>query len=71
LKFLHSLFKSEEAHEFLALGYITGILPIKKQRIYLTMKSRKRISQHWLKENEISKSITISNPRNMSVLLRE
>ncbi|MBE6853875.1 MAG: hypothetical protein E7505_10480 [Ruminococcus sp.] len=30
LQFLHSLFKSEEAHEFLALGYITGILPIKK-----------------------------------------
>lgn len=30
LQFLHSLFKSEESHEFLALGYITGILPIKK-----------------------------------------
>ena len=27
---MHSLFKSEESQEFLALGYITGILPIKK-----------------------------------------
>ena len=30
IQFLHSLFKSEESQEFLALGYITGILPIKK-----------------------------------------
>ena len=30
LQFLHSLFKSEEAKNFLALAYITGILPIKK-----------------------------------------
>ena len=30
LQFLHSLFKSEESQSFLALGYITGILPIKK-----------------------------------------
>lgn len=30
LKFLHSLFKSEESKKFLALGYITGILPLKK-----------------------------------------
>ena len=30
LQLLHSLFKSEEARSFLALGYITGILPIKK-----------------------------------------
>lgn len=30
LQFLHSLFKSEEAKRFLALAYITGILPIKK-----------------------------------------
>lgn len=30
LQFLHSLFKCKEAKEFLALGYITGILPIKK-----------------------------------------
>ena len=30
IQFLHSLFKSEESREFLALGYITGILPIKK-----------------------------------------
>ncbi|MDD7113322.1 MAG: AAA family ATPase, partial [Lachnospiraceae bacterium] len=30
LQFLHSLFKSEESKFFLALAYITGILPIKK-----------------------------------------
>ena len=30
LQFLHDLFKSEESKEFLALAYITGILPIKK-----------------------------------------
>ncbi|MGN0414213.1 MAG: AAA family ATPase [Agathobacter sp.] len=30
LQFLHSLFKSEESKAFLALTYITGILPIKK-----------------------------------------
>ena len=30
LQFLHALFKSEESKRFLALGYITGILPIKK-----------------------------------------
>ena len=30
LQFLHSLFKSEESKAFLALGYITAILPIKK-----------------------------------------
>lgn len=30
LQFLHDLFKSEESKRFLALGYITGILPIKK-----------------------------------------
>ena len=30
LQFLHSIFKSEESQSFLALGYITGILPIKK-----------------------------------------
>ncbi len=30
LQFLHSLFKSNEAVSFLGLGYITGILPIKK-----------------------------------------
>ena len=29
LRFLHSLFKTEESKSFLALGYITGILPIK------------------------------------------
>ena len=32
LQFLHSLFKSEESKAFLALAYITGILPIKKIR---------------------------------------
>ena len=30
LQFLHSLFKSEESKRYLALAYITGILPIKK-----------------------------------------
>ena len=30
LQFLHSLFKSEESRAFLALAYITGIIPIKK-----------------------------------------
>ncbi|MBQ5675393.1 MAG: AAA family ATPase [Lachnospiraceae bacterium] len=30
LQFLHSLFKSEESKAFLALAYITGILPLKK-----------------------------------------
>ena len=30
MQFLHSIFKSEEAQSFLALAYITGILPIKK-----------------------------------------
>lgn len=30
LQFLHSLFKSEESKKYLALAYITGILPIKK-----------------------------------------
>ena len=30
LQFLHSIFKSEESKSFLALAYITGILPIKK-----------------------------------------
>ncbi len=32
LQFLHSLFKSEESKHYLALAYITGILPIKKIR---------------------------------------
>ena len=30
LQFLHSMFKSEESKSFLALSYITGILPLKK-----------------------------------------
>ena len=30
LQFLHSMFKSEESKSFLALAYITGILPVKK-----------------------------------------
>lgn len=32
LQFLHSLFKSEESKKYLALAYITGILPIKKMK---------------------------------------
>lgn len=34
LAFLHLLFKSEESKAFLALAYITGILPIKKMNVY-------------------------------------
>lgn len=30
MRFLHSIFKGMEAQRFLALGYVTGILPIKK-----------------------------------------
>ena len=30
MQFLHAMFKSEESKSFLALGYITGILPVKK-----------------------------------------
>lgn len=33
LQFLHLLFKSEESKTFLALAYITGILPIKKLKM--------------------------------------
>ena len=36
LQFLHSLFKSEESKAFLALAYITGILPIKKIKFPLS-----------------------------------
>ncbi len=32
LKYLRGFFKTEESRHFLALGYITGILPIKKMR---------------------------------------
>ena len=32
LQFLHSLFKSEESMNYLALAYITGILPVKKMK---------------------------------------
>ena len=37
LQFLHSLFKSEESKKFLALAYITGILPIKKTKDELAL----------------------------------
>lgn len=49
MQFLHDLFKSEESKSFLALAYITGILPIKKMqdesalnnfREYTMLKSR-------------------------------
>ena len=62
LQFLHSLFKSEESKSFLALAYITGILPIKKIkdesalnnfREY-TMLSSKPITQYYgFTENEV------------------
>ena len=40
LQFLHSLFKSEESKAFLALAYITGILPIKKYKTELIQNKR-------------------------------
>ncbi len=51
LQFLHSLFKSEESKSFLALGYITGILPIKKihdESALNNFKEYTMISSKWL-----------------------
>lgn len=62
LQFLHSLFKSEESKSFLALGYITGILPIKKIKDesalnnfeeYTMLKSRKLTEFYGFTENEV------------------
>ena len=62
LQFLHSLFKSEESKSFLALAYITGILPIKKIRDesalnnfqeFTMLKSRPITQYYGFTENEV------------------
>ena len=62
LQFLHSLFKSEESKSFLALAYITGILPIKKIkdesalnnfREYTMLKSRPITEYYGFTEEEV------------------
>ena len=62
LQFLHSLFKSEESKSFLALAYITGILPIKKIkdesalnnfREYTMLKSRPITEYYGFTEDEV------------------
>ena len=62
LQFLHSLFKSEESKAFLALAYITGILPIKKIkdesalnnfREYTMIKSRQLTKYFGFTEEEV------------------
>ena len=62
LQFLHSLFKSEESKSFLALAYITGILPIKKIkdesalnnfREYTMLKSRPITKYFGFTEDEV------------------
>lgn len=55
LQFLHALFKSEESKSYLALAYITGILPVKKIRnesalnnfIEYTMINSKRLAKYF------------------------
>ena len=62
LQFLHSLFKSEESKGFLALAYITGILPIKKIKDesalnnfdeYTMLKSNPITKYYGFTENEV------------------
>lgn len=62
LQFLHSLFKSEESKAFLALAYITGILPIKKIKDesalnnfdeYTMLKSKPITKYYGFTENEV------------------
>ena len=62
LQFLHSLFKSEESKSFLALAYITGILPIKKIkdesalnnfREYTMLKSKPITKYYGFTEDEV------------------
>ena len=62
LQFLHSLFKSEESKAFLALAYITGILPIKKIEDesalnnfdeYTMLKSKPITQYYGFTENEV------------------
>ena len=67
LQFLHSLFKSEESKRFLALAYITGILPIKKIKDEsalnnfkeYTMLNSKRFTKYFgFTENEVKELCT-------------
>ena len=62
MQFLHSLFKSMEAGSFLALGYVTGILPIKKIddesalnnfREYTMLDSKNLTPYYGFTENEV------------------
>ena len=62
LQFLHLLFKSEESKSFLALAYITGILPIKKIKDesalnnfseYTMLKSKPITKYYGFTENEV------------------
>ncbi len=62
LQFLHDLFKSEESKSFLALAYITGILPIKKIenesalnnfREYTMLNSKKLTSYYGFTDAEV------------------
>ena len=62
MQFLHSLFKSEESKSFLALAYITGILPIKKIkdesalnnfREYTMLKSKPITKYYGFTEDEV------------------
>ncbi|MBQ2320575.1 MAG: AAA family ATPase, partial [Lachnospiraceae bacterium] len=62
LQFLHSLFKSEESKAFLALAYITGILPIKRIkdesalnnfREYTMLKSKPITKYYGFTEDEV------------------
>ena len=64
LQFLHSLFKSEESKAFLALAYITGILPVKKIkdesalnnfREYTMLKSRPITEYYGFTEEEVKR----------------
>lgn len=64
LQFLHDLFKSEESKSFLALAYITGILPIKKMEnesvlnnfMEYTMLDSKKLTPYFgFTENEVRK----------------
>ena len=64
LQFFHSLFKSEESRAFLALAYITGILPIKKIqdesalnnfREYTMLKSKPITEYYGFTEREVRK----------------
>ena len=62
LQFLHDLFKSEESKSFLALAYITGILPVKKIenesalnnfREYTMLNSKKLTPYYGFTEKEV------------------